>query len=335
MIDDTLQQFEDDTPPPTPSLLSRTMEKQRRSSSADMYGDSQAYEETQVSGLGVSNEDVNLLDEDLLQDEGPSETGYLGRNSQVQWMRNLQRKLDQGEGKLSHLPHAPPRGGEEAIAKHTDAPRLNQQQSSSRRPLKDYYFYLDSNQIDNVKHTHPDIVPSAETAERLLEIYQSAVDTPFRILDDQFEEQLRTYYQSVQCGGALNVCPKWKAMMNLVFAIGARFSQFVAADWHDDDCDHSVYMSRAVHFLELEKVTTLVCAPDQSLIKAGSEYLVFLQYLPNFVQATGLLSFYYLTIGHVSRYAKSLHRILSESTTGPKCINTLGLADFSNIGLGT
>jgi hypothetical protein len=265
MIDDTLQQFEDDTPPPTPSLFTRFTEKQRRSSSGDMgYGGSQATEDAHMSASIESDEEIDLLDEDLLP--GPSETGYLGRNSQVQWMRTLQLKLDQAEGKFSHLPHAPPEGDHEAIAKRADAPYLHQQQPLSSRALKDYYFYLDKDPVDDVKTVHPDIIPSAKTAERLFDIYQSAVVTPFQILDDQFRDQLGTYYELVQRGGALNVCPKWKAIMNLVFAVGARFSQLVDADWQADDCDHSIYMARAVHFLELEKITTLVCAPDKSLI---------------------------------------------------------------------
>jgi hypothetical protein len=301
MIDDTLQQFEDDTPPPTPSLMTRFTEKQRRASSGDKdYDGSQAAEDAYMSASRDSNEEVDLLDEDQDLLQGPSETGYLGRNSQVQWMRTLQRKLAQAEGKPSHLPHAPPGGGDEAIAKLADAPHLHQQSFSSR-PLKDYYFYLDKDPVDNVKNVHPDIVPSAETAERLFDIYQNAVDTPFRILDDQFGNQLRTYYQLVQRGGVLNVCPKWKAIMNLVFAIGARFSQLVGADWQIDDYNHSVYMARAVHFLELEKITTLVCAPDKSLIHVcvlwpRCNMSLILS------KATGLFSFYYLTIGHVSRY---------------------------------
>jgi hypothetical protein len=72
--------------------------------------------------------------------------------------------------------------------------------------------------------------------------------------------------------------------MNLVFAIGARYSHLIGAERRADDRDHLVYMSRAVHLLELQSVNTLVAQPDQALI-----------------QAFGLLSFYYLTIGHVSK----------------------------------
>jgi hypothetical protein len=278
LIDDTLQQFEDDTPPSTPSLPTRSTDKQWRSSSADVYGDGQAPDDANSEN---TNEDPDYFDEDLLQDEGPSETGYLGRNSQFRWIRTLQRKLEQSEGSFSHRPHGSSGDGEEAITMRAGALRHPPQQSSSSRPLKDYYFYLDKDHIDNDKSVDPDIVPSAETAHRLFKLYQDAVDTPFRILDDQFGNQLRTYYQLVQSGGAPNVCPKWKAIMNLVFAIGARFSQLIGTDWQADDCDHSVYMSRAVHYLELEKTITHICAPDKSLIQA-SVSLRTLQYCSNF-----------------------------------------------------
>jgi hypothetical protein len=279
MIDDVLQQFEDDTPPTTPSLPTRYTDKQWRSSSADVYGDGQAPEEAYPED---TNEDPDYFDEDLLQDEGPSETGYLGRNSQFRWIRTLQRKLEQAEGSSSHLPHASSVDGEEAITMRAAALRHPSQQSSSSRPLKDYYFYLDKDHIDNGKSVHPDVVPSAETAQQLFELYRDAVETPFRILDDQFGNQLRTYYQLVRSGGTPNVCPKWKAIMNLVFAIGARFSQLVNTGWQADDRNHLVYMSRAVHFLELEKTITSIIAPDKSLIQASVNCLGTLQYGSDF-----------------------------------------------------
>jgi hypothetical protein len=274
-IDDTLQQLEDDTPPSTPSVLTRrSMDKRPRSSSSDeTEHNSQAPDEYHVSASVGSNEDLDFLDENLLEDEGPSETGYMGRNSQVQWMRTLQRKLDQPKGEPD-MSYAPPGGGEEAIGKRSEALHQRQHQSGRTKPLQDFYFYLDNNNIDDIDNTDPYIVPPLETAEKLFEFYLAAVHTPFRILDDDFESQLRTYYQMEQHSGAVNVCVKWKAILNLVFAIGARFSHLVGAEWRADNRDHLIYMSRAVHFLGLRRITTIVCAPDKYLIQVSIQYIV-------------------------------------------------------------
>jgi hypothetical protein len=67
----------------------------------------------------------------------------------------------------------------------------------------------------------------------------------------------------------MNVCVKWKAILNLVFAIGARFSHLLGGGQRADGCDYYVYMSRATHFLGLNQTTTLICAPDISLIRVS------------------------------------------------------------------
>ncbi|CAG5137217.1 uncharacterized protein ALTATR162_LOCUS54 [Alternaria atra] len=181
------------------------------------------------------------------------------------------------------MPYAAPRDSEGAPFKRSDAPYERQKQSAGAGPLSDCYFYPDNTDI-NIDIDDPDVVPPVEIAKKLFESYQVAVHDPFRILDSSFEEQLQTYYRVSQRGGTINVCVKWKAILNLVFAIGARFSHLVGDDWRADGGDHHIYMSRAVHFLGLNQTTTLICAPDISLIRA-----------------TGLLSFYHLTIGYVNR----------------------------------
>jgi hypothetical protein len=230
--------------------------------------DRQAFDEAHVSSSVGSNEDLDFLEEDVLGDLGRIETGYMGRNSQIKWMLTLQRKLDQSGGGLSDMPYAAPGDSEGASSKRSDAPYECRKQSAGAEPLSDYYFYLDNTDV-NTDIDNPDIVPPIEIAKELFESYQQAVHDPFRILDSSFEEQLQTYYRVSQPGGTMNVCTKWKAILNLVFAIGARFSHLVGGDRRADGRDHHVYMSRAVHFLGLNQTTTPVCAPDISLIRVS------------------------------------------------------------------
>jgi hypothetical protein len=78
------------------------------------------------------------------------------------------------------------------------------------------------------------------------------------------------FFTRNQNSATLVVCPKWKAVMNLVFAIGARYSHLIGAEWRADDHDHLVYMWRAVHLLQLQSINTLVAQPDQTTIQVGS-----------------------------------------------------------------
>lgn len=268
-IDDALKEFENDTLPLSPSVRAKPWKKQLKMSSSDETNcDRQAFDEAHVLSVVGSNEDLDFLEEEELGDLGSIETGYMGRSSQIQWMQTLERKLDQSGGGPFDMPYAAPRDNKGASSKRPDAPYEHQKQSASIGPLSSYYFYLDNTDI-NIDIDDLDVLPPVEIAIKLFESYQIAVHDPFRILDSSFEEQLQMYYRVSQPSGTMNVCVKWKAILNLVFAIGARFSHLVGGDRRADVRDHHVYMSRAVHFLRLNQTTTLICAPDISLIQVS------------------------------------------------------------------
>jgi hypothetical protein len=229
-------------------------------------------DEALVSASVASNEDLDFLEEDLLQSAPATSTGYMGRSSQVQWLRALETKVDQPEGEPLDLPYGPPGTSDEASDKRADALHRRQLLTESKTPrgsyFTDYYFYLDNTNID-IDIGDPHIVPSADTARRLFGYYKAAVHSPFHILDDTFETQLDRFYAKAHSSVPANVCSKWKAVMNLVFAIGARYSHLVGAEWQADDRDHLVYMWRAVSLLELGSINTLISQPDQLIIQVS------------------------------------------------------------------
>jgi hypothetical protein len=103
-IDDVLKEFDNDTPPPSPSVHTKSWNKRSMTSSSNEIDcKRQAFDEARVSSSVGSNEDLAFLKEDVLGDLGSIETG---RNSQIQWMRILQRKLDQSGGGPSDMPYA-------------------------------------------------------------------------------------------------------------------------------------------------------------------------------------------------------------------------------------
>ncbi|RAR10623.1 fungal specific transcription factor domain-containing protein [Stemphylium lycopersici] len=295
-VDDALASFEDDTPPTLALLRPPTSQSKRQRQTSPSHQEEDDDDasvtsadggEAHVSASVGSNEDLDFVQEDLLQGEEADDAGYMGRNSQVQWLRALEGKVEQPEGEPHNMPYGPP--GTSADAFNQRAEALHERQlklarsQSHQEPSTGYYFYLDATNID-VDIGDPHVIPSAGTAETLFDYYKEAVHSPFKLIDHQFESQMKQYFGRVYIGDTVNVDSKWKAIMNLVFAIGARYSHLIGADWQADDRDHLVYMWRAVHLLQLPSMKTLVSHPDQLLI-----------------QATGLLSFYYLIIGHVSR----------------------------------
>ena len=194
----------------------------------------------------------------------------MGRNSQMQWMRALEQKLNEPGAEPDDLPFAPPGQGQKAVEKRAHALHQRQARSGSKLhvSLAQCYFYLDDEDIDAVDDADADDYPPVEIAERLTEIYKKAVHAPFRIIEESFFEQMRTFYEIVQRGKVPPIVgSRWKAVMNMLFAIGARFSHLIGIDWQAGDRDHLIYMSRAVQALGLEKFNRWMCVPDRLIIQ--------------------------------------------------------------------
>jgi hypothetical protein len=278
-VEDTLASFEDDTPPPLPTPTLSHGKRARRASSS--HGNDDALSatsaddgEAHVSASVGSNGDLDFIQEDILDADEAENTGYMGRNSHVQWLRALETKIQQTKGEPSDMPYGPPGTEGDAFNQRAEALRRRQHHNGNRQlpdndQFSSYYFYLDKSDID-IDIGDPHIIPAADTAETLFEYYKAVVHSPFPILGDMFEAQLQMFFMRDQGDPTFVVGPKWKAVMNLVFAIGARYSHLIGAEWRADDHDHLVYMRRAVHLLELQSISTLVTQPDQVLIQVGS-----------------------------------------------------------------
>jgi hypothetical protein len=56
--------------------------------------------------------------------------------------------------------------------------------------------------------------------------------------------------------------------MNLIFAIGAKYSHLIGAPWRGDERDHLVYMTRGVHLLGLKNTVLIISGPDLHIVQA-------------------------------------------------------------------
>ncbi|CAN9474373.1 unnamed protein product [Alternaria alternata] len=158
-------------PPPTPAL-SRG-KRARRASSSHANDDARSTAsaeggETHVSASVGSNEDLDFVQEDILRTEDADNTGYMGRNSQVQWLRALETKIEHPERESSDLPYGPPGAEGDAFNQRAKALRGRQQHGDNRQsPHNDqflgYYFYLDKSNID-IDIGDPHVIPFADTA---------------------------------------------------------------------------------------------------------------------------------------------------------------------------
>jgi hypothetical protein len=58
--------------------------------------------------------------------------------------------------------------------------------------------------------------------------------------------------------------------MNLLLAIGAKYSHLTEAEWRGDDRDHLIYMLRATHLLGMKDTVMIIAGPDLRLVQAVS-----------------------------------------------------------------
>lgn len=196
--------------------------------------------EAQVTAEVGSNHGMDNMDEDLLRTERSRATGYMGKNSEVQWLRALHQEAD-APRKGFEGPFGPPGDSAQAHEERIDALHQRQQRSpTDHMDTNSCSFYLDDEPLAIDFIVDPYELPDFPMAERLFKCFMSTVQTSFPFLSQKtFTRQFYHYYASVSQGVPYEVPQKWQAMLNLVFAIGAVHSHLIEADWRADSMCNS------------------------------------------------------------------------------------------------
>ncbi|CAO2650903.1 Nn.00g092000.m01.CDS01 [Neocucurbitaria sp. VM-36] len=215
----------------------------------------------------LDTESLDFLDEDLHKDDSTRATGFVGKASDVQWLRAVtlaqtERENEDMGGTIPHRRGSYIPGGDQ---------------------MTSFSYWADGKNVDIDFFVDPYELPQMETAERLLQCYMLKVHGSFPILPRRiFEDQFRRYFTALHNGNAPRLSHKWQAILNMVFAIGAKFSHLTETSWRADERDHLIYQARARAF-----------GLNEGIITTHSD-------LPQ-IQSLGLLSFYWLSVGQVSR----------------------------------
>ena len=91
-----------------------------------------------------------------------------------------------------------------------------------------------------------------------------------------FEVEFRKYVSTLRSGGPFQVTRKWRAQLNLLFAIGAKYSHLIGAEWRGDERDHLLYMARATDLLGVKDTAMIISAPDLRVVQAVSALSTYL-----------------------------------------------------------
>lgn len=162
--------------------------RSRKPSTSEEDDDSEAHGEAYVTASVGSNEDLDHLDEDLMRDRESRATGYVGLNSEVQWLRSAQRQTEKTGAEPYGQPHGPPGSTRNAASARSDAlhdRRDNAKENSrqgSMEHMNDSTFYLDSDDIEMDIFVDPYEDPDPDVAERLFNCYFETVHPCFPLV---------------------------------------------------------------------------------------------------------------------------------------------------------
>ncbi|KAI4710666.1 hypothetical protein J4E89_004254 [Alternaria sp. Ai002NY15] len=170
------------------------------------------------------------------------EAGFLGQISEVQWLQTLRSRVQALDTVLLGPPDTTAPLSQPPSPTFTASPTSHAATPLEHIALTNYY--LDDEGIKLTDCGNPFELPPEHTAGLLFQCFTQTIQGSFPILPPTIEHQLQQYYTLVRNGQAIHCPEKWFALVNLVFAIGAKFSHLIQAEWRADELDHIVYLSR-------------------------------------------------------------------------------------------
>lgn len=177
-----------------------------------------------VSSLGPSD----TTEEDLNKDDMTRATGYHGKSSDIVWLHRLQQ--DTG-------PPASELDGISSIDGESRPSRM-----FSLAPLSNSTYLCDDLPISLPGiEINPYEQPPREVADALFHSYLVTVHATFPIIGrSTFVQQYINFRRT-----AASSNNSWLAILNLIFAIGAKNACMTEVDWIESGGDHMIYFTRA------------------------------------------------------------------------------------------
>lgn len=207
-----------------------------------------------------------MLDQNLDKDPAARATGFIGRNSDVQWFRRLKQQVDQEKD-------------ENASDTRNQSKRKRGTHALAEASAVTYHMDLDSVWLDDP--VDPFELPPIEIAKKLLSFYLDTVHGGFPIIE---KDKVNREFNKVYGNEPYRLPLKYRAMLNLIFAIGAKHAHLIR-DPQGDTRDHAIYFARA------------------RMVGMNGDIL-FQHPDTQQVQICALLGFYLMGVSQVNRYVK-------------------------------
>lgn len=174
------------------------------------------------------------VEEDFNRDAASRATGYQGKQSEIAWMQRLKQCVEASERDANHTQ------ADAGASIPTPSPELHislglSTLCDSTYRCDDLSVFLPDDQVDPYER------PPKQVADALFQTYLDTVHPTFPIIcKTTFVQQ---YQNSFNHNSSLN--DDWLAILNCLFAIGAKYAHLTRAKWRGDERDHLVYFTRA------------------------------------------------------------------------------------------
>jgi hypothetical protein len=199
----------------------------------------------------------------------------MGKNSEITWMQRLNQENKFGSSSSADLAQDAVQQVERGEHhQYSNVPA----ETHENITVSQASYHLDDFPMPSLDAVDAYELPTSDAATRFFETYMSRVHPTFPIIGKStFTTQFRRFMAGEVPGR------KWLAIVNLIFAISARYSHVVRAEWRGDDRDHLIYFSRA-RLLSLNGDTLFQHADLQQ------------------IQVTALMALYLLCTNQINRY---------------------------------
>lgn len=186
--------------------------------------------ETRASARVGSIGSMDTAGEDINNNSAARATGFMGKNSELVWMQRLsqQAAASSGSDTSSSLsgPARSPQGRTEA----------------GMTRISDSTYHCDNFPINVSDQVNAFELPPKHIADFLVQTYLNTIHPAFPIL---VKPDLITQYSTFSNRQGISPGEGWRAILNLIFSIAAKYAHLVQADSRGDERDHLIYFTRA------------------------------------------------------------------------------------------
>ena len=226
--------------------------------------------EEKASARDGSTESMDRVNEDFNRGPESRATGFHGKNSELTWMQRLSLQASTNSSDEN----------DENAETMTDGIESEEQTTHTTPSISASSYHCDDLSVLLNDDIDAYAMPTQGVASILFDVYLKTVHPMFPIIGkNTFTQQFNAYFKHPY-GQQPN--RNWKAILNMIFAIGAKYSLLIRADWAGTEMDHLVYFTRA---------RLLGFNPDNILGHADLQK----------VQITGLIAFYLMAINQINR----------------------------------